>query len=259
MSEKQAILAASFGTTHRETLEKNITAIEDALRAAFPGRTLRRAFTSGLVRARLRQRDGLEVDEPGLALDRLAAEGFARVTVQPTHVVAGEEYEKLAAVCESRAGCFKSLRIGAPLLASREDCRGVLRALAEAYAGLEPDAALVLIGHGSAHPAHAMYGLLEALAREEGRSHIFVGAVEAQPDAAAVCRALRETPCRRVLLAPLMVVAGDHAKNDIAGGDEESWRSVFTRAGYAADYADRGLGEYEAIRRIYTAHAGEAL
>ena len=258
MEGKQALLAVSFGTSHLDTLEKTIAAIERDMAAALPGYALRRAFTSGMILRKLRERDGLEIDDVPAALARLEAEGFARVVLQPTHIINGEEYDKLMAQARPWADRLE-IRAGLPLLTSVQDARDVAAALMAELEAPAPDEALVFMGHGSGHHANAAYAQLEYVLHDAGWPRAFIGTVEGYPELPEVLRRVRELgDVRRVRLQPLMVVAGDHAKNDMAGEDDDSWRSVFARAGYQVDCRIRGLGEYARIRALFAAHARAA-
>ncbi|MDO5399554.1 MAG: sirohydrochlorin cobaltochelatase [Eubacteriales bacterium] len=252
---KKAILAVSFGTSHPDTLEKTIAAIEGALALAFPDRTLRRAFTSGMIRMKLKQRSGVNVDSVDSALDRLAREGFGDVVVQPTHIINGDEFDKLRALAAPFAGKFSRLALGAPLLTEADDYRAVAEALDEILPAPRQDAAVVLMGHGTGHHANAAYGLLQYVLYDRGRRDAVIGTVEGYPGLEEVLRRLEERKVRRVHLVPLMIVAGDHAKNDMAGEDPDSWRSRLEQLGYTVTWSLRGLGEYEAIQNIFVRHA----
>ena len=256
---RKAILAVSFGTTFPDTLEKNIAAIEADLAAAFPDRVLRRAFTSGMVIRRLRQRDGLEIDNVAQALERLRREGFSDVIVQATHVMNGDEYDKLRAMAAPYEASFSRLAFGAPLLSSTRDYRETAAALLERLPEQEPGQAVVLMGHGTLHHANAVYAALEYVLRDAGRRDIAIGTVEGYPEFGEICRRLEEMgDVRRVVCMPLMVVAGDHAKNDLDGEGENSWRSMLTARGYAVRCILEGLGENPAVRAIFVRHAREA-
>lgn len=256
---KKAILAVSFGTTFPDTLEKNIAAIEADLAAAFPDRTLRRAFTSGMVIRRLREREGLEIDNVAQALERLRQEGFSDVIVQATHVMNGDEYDKLRALAAPYEGAFSRLAFGAPLLSSTQDYQETMAAMLERLPAQEPGQAVVLMGHGTPHHANAVYAALEYVFRDAGRRDIAIGTVEGYPEFGEICRRLEEMEdVRRVVCLPLMVVAGDHAKNDLAGEEADSWRSMLTARGYQVRCILEGLGENPAIRAIFVRHAKEA-
>ena len=256
---KKALLAVSFGTSYLDTLDKTIGAIERELAAAFPERTVRRAFTSGMIIRKLARRDGTVVDDVPAALERLAGEGYTDVTVQPTHLMNGDEYDKLAAQAAPFAGRFERLALGAPLLTALEDYQAVGRALLEELPAPAGDTALVFMGHGTGHYANAAYAQLEYLLHDWGREDILIATVEGYPGFEELKRRLAERPqVRKLLLMPLMIVAGDHACNDLAGEEEDSWRSMLTARGYETTCLLRGLGEYPGIRAVFTAHAARA-
>ena len=254
MGEKKAVLVVSFGTTYRETLEKNVAAIEQAVAAAMPERELRRAFTSGMVMARLKKRDGLDIHNVAEALDALAREGFADVVIQPTHIMNGDEYDKLRRLAAPFSGRLR-LHFGAPLLTTLEDYRALCRVLLAELPALEEGEALVLMGHGTGHYANGAYTQLDYMLRDLGH-RAFVGTVEGYPMLEEVLRRLQEHPeVKRVCLAPLMIVAGDHAQNDMAGDEEDSWKSRLEQAGYAVRCHVAGLGELPGVRAMFAAHA----
>ena len=238
---KKALLAVSFGTSYREPLEITIARIEADLAAALRERTLFRAFTSGMILRKLERRDGLHIDDVPQALARLAAEGYEDVLIQPTHILNGDEYDKLCAQAAPWGEKFARLAVGRPLLTAAEDYRAAADALMEALPAPAADEALVFMGHGRAHCANASDALLEYTRHARG------------------WRRLAAHPAiRRVRLQPFMVVAGDHATNDMAGSEEDSWKSRLERAGYPVECVVRGLGEYPAFRALFAAHARAA-
>ena len=258
MNTKRAILVASVGTSDMDALQNSIGAIEAKIRETFPGYEVRRAFLSGCVIKRLASR-GIPVDTPGQALDHLAAEGIREVVVQPAHIIRGEETEKLVKTCGEKARLFDSLNIAAPLLSEAEDFLAVARILADEYASVPPDTALVLIGHGShLHTANAAFATLNDLLKKQDYMHAFVGVIGVYPDADAVLQKVKAAGYRKALLVPLMLTAGSHAKNDLAGDAEDRWKSVFEHAGITASALLRGLGEYPAVQALYCAHIRDA-
>lgn len=257
---KKAILAVSFGTSHADTLEKTIGAIEADLAAAFPDRQLFRAFTSGMIVKKLNRRDGLAIRTVSQALEALAGEGYEDVVLQSTHVINGEEWDKLRAQAAPFAGQFHRLSFGMPLLTGIEDYRAVTEALLSRLPGPEPGTAIVFMGHGSEHPANAVYAILEYMFHDLGRRDIRVGTVEGYPGFEEVSRRLQEAgDVKRVRCYPLMVVAGDHAKNDLAGEEPDSWRSRLEAQGYEVRCILEGLGEIPEIRAIFVDHAQGAV
>ncbi len=246
---KKAILEVSFGTTCKEARERSILALERTFAEEFPEYTVFRAFTSGMIISSLK-RQGISIDSVSEALSRLRAEGFDEVIVQSTHIIPGEEYDKVAEQTERFAGKFNVLKNGLPLLGSREDIERVCRIIAEEY----PGETVVLMGHGTEHHANAVYRQLGEVSRQLGFDNIFIATVEAEPSLDDVLAELKLRNCRRVSTVPLMLVAGDHALNDMAGNDPQSWRSRLEAAGFEVNCVIKGLGEYPGIRGLYCEH-----
>lgn len=258
MNQNQAVLVVSFGTSHLDTLEKNIAAIEQEIGRALPDFTLRRAFTSGMIIKKLQQRDGIEIDNVTQALTRLVNEGYRYVLIQPTHVINGEEYGKLCRLAEPFVKEL-SISIGTPLLTTVQDYKDTINAIIAAMEPPAEDEVIVFMGHGTAHYANATYALLEYMFHDLGWDRVLIGTVEGYPELPQVIRRLHMMPkIHKVRLHPLMVVAGDHARNDMAG-EEDSWRTQLLAAGYQVSCVLRGLGEYESIRRLFAQHAQNAL
>ena len=258
MKEK-ALLAVSFGTSYEDTLEKNIAAIERDLAAAFPERTLRRAFTSGMILRRWKRERGVEIDDVPAALERLAGEGYTDILIQPTHVMNGEEYHKLADQAEEFRGRFDKLTVGVPLLTAAEDYLDLGRALMEILPSSSEERAVLYMGHGSEHQANSAYALMEYAFHDLGRDDVIVGTVEGYPNFDAAIRRLKERPqVKEVELRPLMTVAGDHAKNDLAGEEPDSWKNILEGMGYRVNCVLTGLGEYPQVRAMFVEHARQA-
>lgn len=248
---QKALVCASFGTTV-PTAAADIAGVEQALAAAAPGWQLLRAYTSGMVRTALAGR-GQPEDSVPEALARAAAAGCRRVLVQPTHFLWGVEYDKLKAQARAAAPGFDWLRVGRPLLDDTRDLRALAGAIGALYPA-EPGRAVVLMGHGSAHRANVVYPALQGIFELQSRPDIRVGTVEGWPGLAEVCAALARSRASRVLLVPLMLVAGDHAQNDMAGPGPHSWRSVLAGQGYRVDWVRHGLGSEKAVQDLYAAH-----
>ena len=255
---KKGLLLVSFGTSYPETCEKTIGALEREAAAAFSDWQVRRAFTSGMIRKKLWERDGCAVDSVSQALERMAQEGFAQVLCQPTHLIPGEEYEKILREAQPFAERFSWFRVGEALLSRPEEDGAFLQAVLEEYP-LDVDQALVFMGHGSAHPANAVYARLQQELDRMGESRVRIGTVEGTPVLEEAMAPLRREKTPRLLLAPLMLVAGDHAQNDLAGGEEDSWKSILTAQGWQVQTVLRGLGELPAVRQLYRAKIRRAL
>lgn len=254
---KKAILAVSFGTTYPDTLQKTIAAVEQMLVETFPDWEVRRAFTSGMIIEKLRQRDGVEIETVAQAMQRLEEEGYTHVAVQSTHVMHGEEYEKMLSQLEP----FRlrmQVSVGMPLLHAEEDYAAVAEALLDWLPSLEADEALILMGHGTAHFANSAYAQMEHMLRQIC-DRVYLATVEGYPTLNSVERQLAKRPdIRRLMLAPFMLVAGDHAQNDMTGG-ETSWASQLQQVGYPVRCVLRGLGECPAVRILFAEHCRQAI
>ncbi|MDR3160492.1 MAG: sirohydrochlorin cobaltochelatase [Spirochaetaceae bacterium] len=260
-AKKPVLLVVSFGTSFNDSREKTIGAIEKALAAAYPGYEQRRAFTSQIIIDKLAREEGLKIDNVEQAIKRLVKDGVKEVLVQPTHVMNGEEYDSVIEEFKPFEKRFTRIRYGEPLLITDADYDEVIDALiAETRQYADDHTAVVFMGHGTHHEANAAYAKLDRMIKARGIARYYIGTVEASPSLDDVVAALRGTGgITKVVLSPLMIVAGDHANNDMAGDEEDSWKSILTAQGYQAVPVLKGLGEYPAIQRIFVRHAGEAL
>lgn len=256
--EKKAILVVSFGTSYQDTRDATIGAIEADIQAAFPDYEVRRAFTSQMIIKKLKERDNLEIDNVTGAMDRLVDEGFGTVVVQPTHVMNGSEYDEMVAEVSPYQDRFETLRLGTPLLTSTEDYQLVADALRREFPR-EEGTAVVLMGHGSEHFANNTYAALAYHFLMNGDGDILIGTVEGFPGLQEVLDQAKAMGAKKVVLAPLMVVAGDHAANDMAGDEDDSWKTVFKSNGYEVEVVMKGMGEYPGIRALYVQHAAQAI
>ena len=254
--DKNGILLVAFGTSMPEAASA-IDSLVNATKDAFPDTEVRVAYTSNIIRRKLRRERNIEIPTPPEALAKMNDDSFTRVCVQPMHIIPGEEYDVLKSVVDAFASLqgkygFERLVIGRPFLADAKDCEvmaGILNRRFGEKAGT--DSAVVLMGHGSHHMANAMYSELQlALSRES--DHFFVGTVESSPTFEDVLNALKKTHYKTVILSPFMVVAGDHAHNDLAGADDpESWFSRFKELGFEVETELTGLGEYPEIVQLF--------
>ncbi|MEG0942994.1 MAG: sirohydrochlorin cobaltochelatase [Angelakisella sp.] len=248
----KAILVVSFGTTFSETRQKNITAVEATVAAKFPGFQVYSAWTSSIIRRILAER-GEHIPDVTQAMDAMRTDGVTEVVILPTHLLYGEEYDKLCTQSEAQKHLFHGVRIAPPLLAGTDDMRTVLEAVTSELP-MATDESLVFMGHGTPHFCNTVYAALDYLAKAEGRPYVFVGTVEAFPDLNTVITAVKAAGYRKAVLTPLMLVAGDHAVNDMASLEPDSWKSCFEAAGIDCRTVVKGLGEYEKIRQLYAAH-----
>ena len=241
---KKAILAVSFGTSHEDAERTCIRPVEQALQRGFPDWEVRRAFTSRQIQRKLNQR-GQAVESEEQALARLRDEGFERILVVPTHIIPGEEYGVVAAAAQG-------LDVAEPLLYSDKDLEwmaGVLSEIAK-----EEGRPLLMMGHGTEHTADSIYSRL----REKLPSGVFLACVEGEQTLQTILPALEEQGARRVTLMPLMLVAGDHAKNDMAGDQPDSWRSILEARGFEVRARLQGLGALESVQRRFVEKARRA-
>lgn len=259
-SEKKAILVVSFGTTYNDSREATIGAIENKIKENYSDFEVRRAFTSNMVIKKLAERDGIEIDTVEQALTKLKYEGFGTVVVQPTHIMNGFEYDEMKEMAQPFENSFDSFRYGTPLLSSPDDYTDVAEAiLAEVPEKDAESTAVVFMGHGSEHFANSAYAALNYKLNDLGYNNIFVGTVESYPDIEKILRDVKKSSCKNVVLYPFMIVAGDHANNDMAGDEPDSWKSRFEAEGYNVTTILKGLGEYDGIRELFVKHIEAAI
>lgn len=271
------ILVVSFGTSYNDSRVADIKGIEDALQEAFPEWSVRRAFTAQIIINHIQARDGECIDNVDQALERAVNNGVKNLVVQPTHLMHGAEYDELMASLDSYKDQFESVKVAEPLLGEvgsdatviNEDKQAVseiLTAQAVKDAGYESleaakedGAAFVFMGHGTSHTAKVSYSQMQTQMDELGYENVFIGTVEGEPEESAceaVIDAVANAGYSKVILRPLMVVAGDHANNDMAGEEEDSWVSMFTASGHfdSVDTQITGLGCVPEIQELYVAH-----
>ena len=258
IGEKE-LLAVSFGTSYLDSCRRTIGAIEDALERAFPGYDLRRSFTSQMIINHLKRRDGISIDNVTQALDRAVSNGVKQLVIQPTHIMDGFEYQKLVKQAARYQDAFLSLSIGTPLLTSDEDFRIVADALTAATSAYDDGAtAICFMGHGTEAAANEVYERMQQQLTDSGRDNYFIGTVEAAPTVDKVLSLVKARNYKRVLLRPMMIVAGDHANNDMAGDEPDSFKSILEKEGFKVDAYIHGLGENEAVRKLFVEKADQA-
>ena len=255
-----AILVVSFGTSYNESRDATIGATEDAIRAAFPEFEVRRAFTSQIIIDKLAERDGLEIDNVTQALDRAAADGIKNLVVQPTHLMDGFEYNDLKDELANYEDVFDQIVLGEPLLSTPEDIEAVISVITSDTASYDDgQTAIVFMGHGTEADSNAVYAQVQQKITDDGYENYYIGTVEATPSLDDVIAALADKGYSRVVLEPLMVVAGDHANNDMAGDEDDSWKSILTGEGYEVECILEGLGQKPGIQAIYVDHVRAAV
>lgn len=254
------LLVVSFGTSYYDSRRLTIGAVEETLEREFPDYAVRRGFTSRRIIERLKKRDGILIDDTEEALKRAEENGVRRLVIQPTHLMHGLEYQKLAGQVKEHSASFEEIALGEPLLASERDFQAVIEAITEELSSYDDGrTALCLMGHGTEDQANQIYEKIQKKLREAGYQHYYIGTVEAKPGVKEVAEAVKAGDYSRVVLFPFMLVAGDHANNDMAGDEEDSWKSVFSRDGYQVLCLLKGLGELEKIRFLFAEHAREAM
>ena len=258
---KKELLVVSFGTSFNENRVLTIKAVEDALDKAFPDYDVRRAFTADIIIEHVYRRDGELIDNVKEALARAKANGVEELLVQPTHLMNGWEYGDLVKTLEKYEGDFASIKIGAPLLTTDDDFARVAEAMIGATEDLAADGetAVCWMGHGTEAAANGIYAKMQKWFTDAGADNHFVGTVEAEPTARDLAKLVKEAGYTKVVLRPMMIVAGDHANNDMADEkDPESWWSVFTAAGLEVRCEIKGLGELAEIQALLADHAKNA-
>lgn len=268
-SKKKAIVVVSFGSSYPETLKKNIESTENKIRAAFPGYDVFRAFTSRMVIRKIAQRDGIQIDTERQAIERLQAAGYQEVYVQPLHIVAGEEYDKVKKIvveyAHAKEKAFERIAIGRPLLfymgqeEQPDDYLTVIETMKSQLEKLEKDQAVVFMGHGGVHPSNAAYAVLQMKLEQAGFEQAYVYTVEGFPSLDSVLEKLQKQQVHKVILKPFMLVAGDHAQNDMAGDEPDSAKAQLLAAGFEVEARLCGLGENAAIQDIYVQHLKDAM
>ena len=279
IGEKE-LLVVSFGTSFNDSRVADIKSVEDALQEANPDWSVRRAFTAQIIINHIQARDGEKIDNMEQALERAVSNGVKQLVVQPTHLMHGAEYDEMCAAIDKVRDQFDSVEIAEPLLGEVGDDATVINADKEAAAkavvaaaleesGYESTAAAkdagvayVLMGHGTAHVAKVTYSQMATQMDKLGYENVFIGTVEGEPEdtsCEAVIAAVKEAGYTTVVLRPLMVVAGDHANNDMAGADEDSWKTMFEAAGLTVNCQISGLGRIADVQALYVAHTKAAI
>ena len=279
IGEKE-LLVVSFGTSFNDSRATDIKGIEDALAKAFPDWSVRRAFTAQIIINHVQARDGEKIDNMDQALERAVANGVKTLVVQPTHLMHGAEYDEMCEALDAYKDKIENIVVAEPLLGEVGNDATVINADKEAVAkavvdtavadgkfesiakAAEDGTALVLMGHGTAHVAKVTYSQMQTQMEKLGYKNVFIGTVEGEPEETsceAVIEAVKAAGYTKVALRPLMVVAGDHANNDMAGADEDSWKSMVEAAGLTVECQIAGLGRIDAVQELYVAHTLAAI
>lgn len=259
IGEKE-LLVVSFGTCFNDNRVATIGAIENAMEEAFPEYSVRRGFTAQIIIDHVKNRDGEVIDNFGEALNRAIDNGVKTLVVQPTHLMNGLEYNDVIDELAQYAEEFEQVAVGEPLLTSDEDYQVVINAITEdTKAQDDGETAIVFMGHGTEAESNQIYATMQEKLTEAGFANYFVGTVEASPSLDDVLAAVQAGEYKKVVLQPLMIVAGDHANNDMAGDEDGAWKKTFEDAGYEVTCNLKGLGEMPAIQELLVAHAQAAI
>ena len=274
------LLVVSFGTSFNDSRVADIKGIEDALQAAYPDWSVRRAFTAQIIINHIQARDGEKIDNMEQAMDRAVANGVKTLVVQPTHLMHGAEYDEMCEALEEYKDKIETIVVAEPMLGEVGSDATVINADKEAVAkavvaaaleeagyestekAAEDSTAFVFMGHGTAHVAKVTYSQMQTQMQNLGYENVFIGTVEGEPEETAcenVIEAVKAAGYTKVVLRPLMVVAGDHANNDMAGSDDDSWKTMFEAAGLDVTCQISGLGRIEAVKQLYVAHTQAAM
>lgn len=259
IGEKE-LLVVSFGTSYNDSRRLTIGAIEKAMQEAFPDWSVRRAFTSQIIIDHVKDRDGEYIDNVTEALERAVNNGVKTLVVQPTHLMNGYEYTDLVNELAEYSDAFDAVAVGEPVLTNEADFEAVKSAIVDAMQDYDDgETAICFMGHGTEAESNEVYDKMQEALAADGMKNYFIGTVEAEPTVTDVLEMVEAGSYKRVILRPLMIVAGDHANNDMAGDEEESWKSIFEKAGYEVECVLEGLGQLEAIRSILVDHASVAV
>ncbi|MVX63473.1 sirohydrochlorin cobaltochelatase [Clostridium chromiireducens] len=256
---KKAILVVSFGTSHLDALKNSIEKIENKIKDEFNNYEVFRAFTAHFIIRKLKEKHDLNIFTPEEALDELKVRGYDEIIVQPLHLIPGEEFDYIKGIVEHRKNDFKSVKIGRPIFFYQgmnglpEDYSLFIRSIEDV---IKDEESVILFGHGTEHPSNAVYGMLQTVLVDEGYENIFVATVEGYPTISNVLKKLINKGIKKTKLVPLLLVAGDHAKNDMASDEDSSLKSALQKEGIEVKLHMHGLGELDKfdelyIRRVY--------
>ena len=254
------LLVVSFGTSFNDSRRQTIGAIESAMIKAFPDYSVRRGFTSQIIIDHVKKRDNVTIDNLTEALDRAVNNGVKTLVVQPTHLMSGFEYTDVVNELGNYSDAFEKIAVGQPILTTDEDFEKVIGIITDATKEYDDgETAIIFMGHGTEADSNGVYAKMQEMITADGFENYYIGTVEATPSLDDVVQAAKDGGYKKVVLEPLMIVCGDHANNDMAGDEEDSWKSVFEKEGFEVECVLRGLGELPGIQEMIAAHAKEAV
>lgn len=251
---KKAIVVVSFGTSYLEPLKNSIENVENKIRENFTDYDIYRAFTAHMIIRKLERVHGIIVEKPEEILEKLYKEGYEEVIIQPLHIIPGEEFNYIKNIEAHYKEKFKVVKVGRPIFYYQgieelpEDYSLFIDSIKDV---IGKEKAVVMMGHGTAHPSNAVYGALQSVLEDEGYDNVFIGTVEGYPNFQSVLKRVKKRCIKEVVLMPLMLVAGDHAKNDMASDEEDSWKSMFEAEGINVELNMKGLGEIDSFAQLY--------
>ena len=264
LPDKDAMVVMSFGTTMKKTRDRTITATVEDIQKALPGVKVVVAYTSHIIIDRIKAKEGLTIPTPEEALEQLKVEGYTRIALASLDIIPGMEYDYKCGIYRNYRNQFKKMTMGLPLLFwqgqedQRDDVMEVVEAFATQFPALGSEEALLVMTHGTPHPSNAVYAVIQDRLNKLGKGHIHVYSVEGMPMLEHVIPVLKDEGVKHVTLMPMMMVAGDHANNDMAGDDEDSHKSVLEKEGFTVTPYIHGMGENAAVRRIFVERALES-
>ncbi len=255
----RAILIVSFGTTFEDTRRKTIDVLEKRIASEFADYKIYRAWTSKMIIEKIKKRDHIKIPTVTEAFKQMSEDGITEVIVQPTHVINGVENDLMKQDANRFLNQMERIVFGEPLISSEEDGQICVDMIADAFSYLnKQEEYLVLMGHGTTHYVNTVYAAMDYKFKEQGHENIYVGTVEAYPEIDTLVKIINQKKPKKIILTPFMIVAGDHARNDMAGA-EDSWKSKFEHEGYVVECVVRGLGEYEKVQELLVAHTRSAV
>lgn len=259
MDKKRGILVVSFGTSYPETRTVTIEAIEHAVKKAHPSLPVYSAWTSKMIIKKIFLTTGEKIMDVTEALTHMAKDGITDVYIQPTHVMNGIENDQMKEDALKLKDRFQNISFGSPLISSTEDMQKIVKIMAGSFSALSKNEALIFMGHGSKHHTNTIYAALDYMFKENGYPNIYMGTVEAYPELDNILKLLKKRKVTRIHLSPFMIVAGDHASNDMAGEKNDSWLNICKNAGYEVICHMKGLGEYPEVREMFLEHLNAVL
>lgn len=251
---KKAILVVSFGTSHLDALKNSIEKIENKIKDEFKDYEVVRAFTAHMIIKKLKERDNLDIMKPEEALEDLKKRGFEEVIIQPLHIIPGEEFDYIKGIVDRYVEDFKKIKVGRPIFFYQgveevpKDYSAFIESMKEV---LDNEESVVLFGHGTAHASNAVYGMLQTVLEDEDYENVFVATVEGYPSIESCIKRMKKKGIKKTKLVPLLLVAGDHAKNDMASDEDDSLKSILKREGIEVSLHLHGLGEVDKFDELY--------